>query len=394
MGLSQQLQKFRANARLTQQQVADVLRVPRESISMWEKGTRVPGLRQLEDLARLYSVSVQHLLGEAEEIPHEEEREILCRGLVPDPAVHLQLRRWFDFLDEWADIIEDGNFGPRNNGKPPKKLDRGPDFTDSRQAPSLAAEVRNFYNLGTNAIADMYSLLDELGILVCKANLGDWTDNSKVGISGVFHNHKKLGYCILVNAEHSLGRQSFTLAHEFGHALYHYNCSALISIKKDSNPRENFADAFATHFLVPAKELNRLIEACNWKNQLDPLKAITLAHSFQVSYVFMLIRLRNEKHITEDERKAWSSYSPSALAQQIGLEPGAFHKPGMQVLDLGRYPASVLQIVRALVSNDDLSVSQAADLLNVSHAQIKTLMFTEMPQATADEKQELCEFSF
>ena len=394
MGLSEQLQKYRANARLTQQQVADVLRVPRESISMWEKGNRVPGLRQLEDLARLYSVTARHLLGESDDIPKEEEREILCRGLVSAPEVHLQLRRWFDFLDEWADITDDENFGPRNNGKPPKKLDRGPDFTDSRQASSAAADVRAFYNLGTNAIADMYSFLDELGILVCKANLGDWTDNSQNGISGVFHNHKKLGYCILVNAENSAGRQSFTLAHEFAHALYHYNCSALISVRKDSNPREFFADAFATHFLVPTKELNRLIETWNWKKQLDPLKAITLAHAFQVSYVFMLFRLRNEKHISEDERNLWSNYSPSALAHKIGIEPGAFNKPGMQVLDLGRYPASVLQIVRGLVSNDDLSVSQAADLLNVSHAQIRTLMMSSMPQATENEKQELCEFSF
>jgi hypothetical protein len=180
---------------------------------MWEKGNRVPGLRQLEDLARLYSVSVDFLLGKEEAAAGVSEREFLCRGLINNPAVHMELSRWFNFLDGWAEIVESANVVWNNPGKPPKKLDRGPDFTDSRAAPTLAAEARVVYELGTDAIPDMYSFLDEQDILVCRANLGEWSDPAQTGISGAFHNHPKLGYCILVNAQNSPGRQSFTLAH-------------------------------------------------------------------------------------------------------------------------------------------------------------------------------------
>lgn len=393
MSLCQRLQQCRSQARLTQQQVADVLHVPRESISMWEQGTRVPGLRQLEDLARLYSVTSDYLLGKVELAPQLEEREVLCRGLVEDPAVHLEFKRWFDFLDAWADLTEQAGIPAKNNGKPPRKLDRGADFTDSRQVPTLVAEVRKEYGLGGDAIPDLYTFLDEQHVLVCKANLGDWQTGAQ-GISGAFHNHRKLGYCILVNAQNSLGRQSFTLAHEFAHALFHYNCHSLISIYKDPSPRESFADSFASHFLVPVKTLNWVIDNASWSGRLDQYKVIELAHIFRVSYAFMLYRLRNERQITDEQRKIWEKSSPTALAQQLGLDSEIFNKPANPGLSLNRYAASVVQIVRDLISEDELSPSQAADLLDVSTAQIQALLMTDLPLATPEEQRELCEYPF
>jgi Zn-dependent peptidase ImmA (M78 family) len=360
---------------------------------MWEQGTRNPGLRQLEDLARLYSVNMDFLLGRSDVAPQIEEREVLCRGLVDDPAIHLEFKRWFDFLDAWADLTEQMGTPKRNTGKPPRKLDRGPDFADSRQASTLATEVRREYGLGTEAIPDLYSFLDEQHILVCKANLGDW-QSSDQGISGAFHNHRELGYCILVNAQNSLGRQSFTLAHEFAHALFHYNCRSVISIHKDQSPRETFADSFASHFLVPLKTLNSVIDNASWSGRLDQYKVIELSHIFRVSYVFMLYRLRNERHITDEQRKAWEKYSPTALAQQLGLEADIFGKPSNPVLSLNRYPMSVVQTVRDLVFEDELSPSQAADLLDVSTVQIQALLATNSPSATPDEQRELCEYPF
>ncbi len=395
MDLAQRLHTYRSAARLTQQQVADVLHIPRESISMWENGSRVPGLKQLEDLARLYSVSVDQLLGDEKSLTSSNEREVLCRGLVDNPAAHMEFAKWFAFLDGWADIVESEEKPVgQNAGKPPKKLDRGPDFTDSRAAATLAADVRSFYDLGTNAIPDMYSLLDEHDILVCKANLGDWSDSTHSGISGAFHNHPKLGYCILVNAQNSVGRQSFTLAHEFAHALYHYNSRSLISTRNDRSPREYLADAFATHFLVPTKEMNRQVDNWGWKGKIDPYKAIELAHVFRVSYVFMLYRLRNERHITEEDRKQWSNLSPAALARQIGIDSDVFNKPGAQALGLERYPTSVLQSVRDFVLGDALSVSQAADLLDISQTQVRSFLLSKPTAATEAEQKQISEFVF
>lgn len=393
MGLSRKLQECRSRARLTQQQVADVLRVPRESISMWEQGTRVPGVKQLEDLARLYSVTADFLLDESETAQQIEEREVLCRGLVEDASVHVEFKRWFDFLDSWADLLEQSGISVGNAGKPPKKLDRGPDFTDGRQAPTLAAETRKEFGLGEDAIPDLYTFLDEQHILVCKANLGDWQMGVQ-GISGAFHNHEKLGYCILVNTQNSLGRQSFTLAHEFAHALFHYNCRSVISIYKDPSPRESFADLFASHFLVSSKTLKRVIDNAGWSDRLDQYKIIELAHIFRVSYAFMLYRLRNEKHISDDQRIVWEKCSPTALAKHLGMDSEVFNKPNNPVLSLNRYPASVVQTVRDLISDDELTTAQAADLLDVSKSQIQSLLMTKMPPATPEERRELCEFPF
>ena len=72
------------------------------------------------------------------------------------------------------------------------------------------------------------------------------------GSVGAFYNHPKLGYSIFVNADTAPGRQTFTMAHEFAHALFHYPTVGVVSRKGDRDPKERFADAFAAHFLVPA----------------------------------------------------------------------------------------------------------------------------------------------
>lgn len=360
---------------------------------MWENGSRVPGVRHLEELARLYSVSSAFLLGKEEASENVSEREVLLRGIASNPNIHMEFNKWYDFLDEWAELISDIDTTPGDfKGKPPKQLDQGPDYTDSRKSATLAAQVREHYGLGTSPISDLYSFLDEHGVLVYKANLGDWQSTSN-GVSGAFHNHPRLGFCIVVNAETSLGRQYFTLAHEFAHALFHYNAKSIISRHEDKSPREYFANSFATHFLVPTKELNRVIDQQNWRDKLDPYKCIDLAYSFHVSYAFMLYRLRNEKHISEHQLDDFRKQSPSALARKLNIDSDVFNKPGALVLKLDRYPPSVLQIVRDLINDDELSVSQAADLLSVSQANIQAFL-KDSTEPTEAEQRELAEFAF
>jgi IrrE N-terminal-like domain len=94
------------------------------------------------------------------------------------------------------------------------------------------------------------------------------------GGSGAFYNHPKLGYSILVNADTAPGRQTFTMAHEFAHALFHYPTVGVISRKGDRDPKERFTDAFAAHFFVPSGALRELSEP-SWKeNGVEPYRAV------------------------------------------------------------------------------------------------------------------------
>ena len=394
MSLGKRLKERRARAALTQTDASHSVGVPRELISMWENGTRVPNVRQLEELAMLYQSSVDYLLGK-ESLDQKHEREVFYRGLPEDPKVRMELERWLNFLDEWADLLQDLGEQEKLTGpkKPPRGLDEG-QVTDSRRASKLAMKVRDHYRLGKDAIPNLYAFLDSQNVLVCRASLGSV---GKDGILGAFFNHPRLGYCILVNADTTPGRQAFTLAHEFAHALYHYPSGGIICRKDFGyDPKERFADTFAAHFLVPAKELRQLLENEKGVEYLDAYEALRLAAYFRVSYATLLYRLREENLIDRERYESLKMYSPSSMARYLDLDSEDFEIPEPKLLHLERYPVSVVeQIVRA-IEDDKLTVAQAGDILSVDpytlQQQIKLVIAP--PKAKAAEVREFEELPF
>jgi Zn-dependent peptidase ImmA (M78 family)/DNA-binding XRE family transcriptional regulator len=391
MSLGDRLRERRERAALIQSQVAQALNVPRELVSMWETEARIPSVKQLEKLAYLYRVNIGYLLGE-EKLNERREREALYRDLDVDPKASLEVGRWLDFLDGWADFLEDVGENLPGPARPPRGLDEGRIVADARRAPKLAAMVREYYWLGTDAIPDLYAFLEEVEVLVYRAPLGDIGKGS-AGVSGAFYNHPKLGYSILVNSDTTPGRQAFTLAHEFAHALYHYPTVGVISRKGARDPKERFADAFAAHFLVPASALRWLAERSWQEEGVEAYQAVRLAAYFRVSYATLLYRLLQEDLIPEWNYDELREYSPSAMARRLGLDAGIFCVPERHPLYLKRYPISVLEWVTWAVEEEKLSPAQAADLLNVDVLTLRHQvgLLEDPPEATEEEDQEFDE---
>lgn len=67
MDLGNKLQRARANANLTQEQVAEALGVSRQTISNWENEKTYPDIRSVVTLSDLYNVSLDYLLKNKEE---------------------------------------------------------------------------------------------------------------------------------------------------------------------------------------------------------------------------------------------------------------------------------------------------------------------------------------
>lgn len=85
--LGENLQRLRKEAGLSQDEVAQRLYLTRQSVSKWENGQAEPGVENLKALARLYSVTVDALVG-AEELPKEE------RPHVPSDSAYLRLMKF------------------------------------------------------------------------------------------------------------------------------------------------------------------------------------------------------------------------------------------------------------------------------------------------------------
>jgi hypothetical protein len=237
---------------------------------------------------------------------------------------------------------------------------------------------------------DLYTFFEEVDVaLVYRAPLGDLGRGNK-GVSGAFYNHPKLGYSILVNADTAPGRQTFTMAHEFAHALFHYPTVGVVSRTGDRDPKERFADTFAAHFLVPSGALRELSVPSWRENGVEPYRAVSLAANFRVSYATLLYRLLQEGLIPEWNHEDLKRYSPSAMARQLGLDDGLFRVPERRPLYLERYPLSILEWVRWAVEEEELSHAQAADLLNVDVITFRHQigLLENPPEATEEEERE------
>lgn len=68
MELANNLKYYREKAGFTQEQVANELRITRQSISRWENGKSNPDLDNLVLISELYQVSLDHLIKENEEL--------------------------------------------------------------------------------------------------------------------------------------------------------------------------------------------------------------------------------------------------------------------------------------------------------------------------------------
>ena len=61
------LQEIRKSEKITQMQLADIIGVKANTISQYESGIREPNIRTLIDLADLFDVSVDYLIGRSDE---------------------------------------------------------------------------------------------------------------------------------------------------------------------------------------------------------------------------------------------------------------------------------------------------------------------------------------
>lgn len=117
-------------------------------------------------------------------------------------------------------------------------------------------------------------------------------------ISGMCIKGKK-SKLIAINSGMSLGRQRFSMAHEFYHLKYDSDitksvCSIAIN---GEDEKEMEADKFASHFLLPSAALYNILKDC--KN-VSLEQVIWLEQHFGLSRRAMLYRLKEENRIDSD----------------------------------------------------------------------------------------------
>jgi Zn-dependent peptidase ImmA (M78 family)/transcriptional regulator with XRE-family HTH domain len=375
--LGQLLRAARERAKLTQAQAAAAVGLNRVVLSYYENGVRQPSLPMLAALARIYGLTVSQLLEGVERQP--DTAEVLFRTTSPGElgdAARAGMAQFSSLVDRFVELLEDLDAAVPGAGVSPLAPARA--GAGSRDAARLAREARSVLGLGDGPIGDhLFSIADDWA-LVFRLPLGQLEEHAP---SGFFYNHPRAGFCVVVNSETTLGRQVFTLAHELAHAFFHSQAAdAWISFPGSPTGRERFADFFAGELLVPEDSLIEAVDELSTPRLTDPVAVVHLQRYFGVSYATLLVRLRQERLISEQTYRELRDVSPSKLAAALGYEvsPADFGDYAIHPLD--RLPPRMLRRVAAGLSGGRLTRGDAAEILGVSLEEV--LRLTDRPTAS------------
>lgn len=141
----------------------------------------------------------------------------------------------------------------------------------------------------------------DLNKVVEKANINLKYNDLEDDISGVIDLRDLDRVKILINQNHSKGRQRFSISHELGHFYLHKNSSIHVDKKqlfRDRNSSEGTlikeieANRFAAELLMPEKMIRDIIEKSGKKIDIQDDNFLQeLADKFQVSTMAMAIRI-------------------------------------------------------------------------------------------------------
>lgn len=269
-------------SKITQAAAAAAIGVARTTIVAIEQGERRARMSELQQLAKLYGMSVNALL--RQEAVHVDLvprfKKLAGNNDAADDAAGLMsaLAKAEVELENLLGVNRVRNYPPE------RPLLRG----DVRvQAEQDATELRQRLGLGIGPVSDIVTLLEmELGVRV-------YVRRFDGKISGLFAFDDALGPCMLLNANHPRDRRTQTAGHETGHFISTRSQPEILHYDEAENSREErYANVFARAFLTPARAvMQRFQEVTAGSDRLTRRHVIVLGHFFGVSREAIVRRL-------------------------------------------------------------------------------------------------------
>lgn len=360
------LRRAREQAGMTQAASAGQLRVSQAALNQYETGKRRVDALTLERLGRIYGVPLRSFFGEEVVRPDwEEALRLQARKL--SPAGRVGVARLIEALHD-LDLLhaKTGSVPPEQSHPPFAAL------SDASVPPAEVArwaeKVRRHFDLGVAPLPDLRGFLEALGYKVFAVALGCADED----LSGLYVRHPVLGPVIALNADKAYTRRPFTMAHELAHALFHYDRPAVLCRGQDRRPIEQFADSFASSFLIPSEALHDRMRRSGWRSVGDPEQIVHLARYFGVSYHAMRQRLSEERRL--DVARLHPDVKPVTLARALGYRPSRFEFGERPLPAEERFPRVYLDLARRTIHQQVLSPQRVAEMLGISEFELEDLL--------------------
>lgn len=225
-----------------------------------------------------------------------------------------------------------------------------------------ALELRIERDLGDRPIDDLWRFIRDSEVDLAFHDFGG------DGGDGLYYWDGEAGLVVINTGTRWRLRQRFTAAHELGHHVMHRPDSApFVHADKDIFGRtdeiEEEANAFASHLLVPAPALERVLR--EWDvDEVTPNVVARLMQEFGVSYETAVYRLHNSQLInaaTRDRLKREGLNNVRRLARELGfVENVAYPLPQSPLPDW--FEAETMQVF----ADGGVTEGRLAELLRLS----------------------------
>ncbi|HZP82912.1 MAG TPA: XRE family transcriptional regulator, partial [Chthonomonadaceae bacterium] len=288
--LGRRLAAARRSRNLSQEEVAQRLEISRPTLVAIEKGTRPVKPEELTLLAQLYGRSVHELVSQRPFVADFAPMFRVTQVTEVAPEAVSEAVKTFQQACEDYLALETLLDAPMPRYTYPEPYALG-GLSAQAAAEEVATMERSRLNLGQGPLADLLEVLEnDVGLRVFVLPLAEFK------IAGMFAYTDRLGGCLLVNGQHPLTRQNWSMAHELAHFLLdRFREDITILFEYERKPRaEQFADAFAASFLMPAAGLRqRFRRIVQSRNDFTVADLCLLADQYAVSVEAMTRRLES-----------------------------------------------------------------------------------------------------
>lgn len=218
----------------------------------------------------------------------------------------------------------------------------------------LASDFRKKFNLGEAESLNIPGLLYTIDVITVYKPLS-------IGFSGLSQITKGKKF-MLINSNHSLAKQNFTICHELYHLYYQKDFTSMVCTIgefNESDKEEYLADCFAADLLLP--KIGILREIPSRETTINSITLPTLLHienKFRCSRKSLLYRLKNMGLIDHSIIDKFSKDVKRGAAE-YGYSSNLY-SPTRQTLEvIGDYG----DIARLKFDNDEISESHYISLL-------------------------------
>ncbi len=353
--LSVNIKRYRRKKNLTQQALSELSGVSLPSIKNIERKKSLPRTNTLLNLSKAMDCKLQDLV-----MPVKEMTSVRFRAkkmMNRREQVLAVVSGWLNDFNYLEDLLDD-----REVYKLQGLIENQRKLTPQ----SYAKEARMIIGLKEDEpIHDISGLIESCGIKLLALPY------SSDAFNGLSVGEGDKGPAIIINTWERINveRQIFSTAHELGHLLMHLSDYSS-EVQIEDNAQEKEADLFAGYFLMPEKGFDSEWEDTYGMPFLD--RVMKIKGIFKVSYKTVLYRLKQKGIVDDSIWLKFKNLYEARYHKKLAFKEEPFPE-GAEPFGLKSfvfYADRLSRLVRKALEKDLISVSRAAEILNLSTQQM------------------------